>query len=515
MARTARGEPHGTRPDTPPGDLTVPLVFDGTRLYLERYWRFEQRVADDLLRRAEAPGGIFAASAALDEVLDGLFGPDDAAVPDRQRQAATAALTRRLAVVAGGPGTGKTRTIARLLVAARRPRGAEGRSLEVALAAPTGKASARMTEAVHHEVEVAQPNAEVAAAIHATEASTLHRLLGGSPTGRFRHDRHNPLPHDLVIVDETSMVSLPLMARLLDAVRPDATVVLVGDPFQLASIEAGAVLGEIVGPATTGPATGPLAPSVVLLDRVHRFGADSAIAALADAIRTGAADAALAVLHDAQAGEVAWVDADDEPGVAQLQREAADAATDVVRAAQAGHAEQGLDLATDLKILCATRHGRLGVYRWTDRIEDLTGPRAPRCRASAAGGTSGARSWSPATTTRTACSTATSAWWSRRTDAAQWRSPAVLRFRTLAPAQLADIETWWAMTIHKSQGSEFGRIVVTLPPPPSPILTRELLYTAVTRAKEHVTIVASEASLRAAITRPVARASGLGARLWG
>ena len=501
-------------PDDPPGASTLPLVWDGTRLYLERYWRFEQRVADDLLRRSGAPGGFTTTSSHLDTILDELFGPDDSSSPDRQRQAATAALTRRLAVIAGGPGTGKTRTIARLLAAAHQIPRAGGKTLEVALAAPTGKASARMTEAVHGEVVVANLTEDVANVLRDAEASTLHRLLGAKARGKFRHDRFNPLPHDMVVVDETSMVSLPLMARLLDAVRPDATLVLVGDPFQLASVEAGAVLGEIVGPAPTRPADGPLARDVVLLERVHRFGADSAIAALADAIRSGDADRAVDLLHENRTGELTWVDGDDETGIDQLHAEAAANAVEVVRAAHAGDAEAALHRASDLKVLCATRFGPLGVYRWSDRIEVLAARMLPDSGIG--------QHWyvgRPVVVT-------SNDYLNRLFNGdfglvvAGTDRPVVAfadpnGIRELAISQLGDVETWWAMTIHKSQGSEFRRVIVTLPPPPSPILTRELLYTAVTRAKEHVTLVATGSSLRAAITCPVSRASGLGPKLWG
>jgi exodeoxyribonuclease V alpha subunit len=500
-------------PDDPPGDVTLPLVWDGTRLYLERYWRFEQRVADDLLRRAGTVGGFTTASPDVDAIVDELFGPDDPSSPDRQRVAVARALTRRLTVVAGGPGTGKTRTIARLLAAAHRVALVREQALEVALAAPTGKASARMTEAVHAEVEVANLTEDVAGALRATEATTLHRLLGASGGGRFRHDRSNPLPHDMVVIDETSMVSLGLMARLLDAVRPDATLVLVGDPFQLASVEAGAVLGEIVGTATTPRPDGPLAADVVLLERVHRFGADSAIAALADAIRADDADRALDLLANNQTGELTWIDGDDEPGIDRLYEEAAAGAVEVVRAAHAGDSEAGLHLASDLKVLCATRLGPLGVYRWSDRIEAL----AARAMPDAGIG----RRWyvgRPVVVT-------SNDYLNRLfngdvglviagADRPVVAFPDPSGIRELAMSQLGDIETWWTMTIHKSQGSEFRRVIVTLPPPPSPILTRELLYTAVTRAKEQVTLVATEASLRAAIARPVARASGLGPKLW-
>lgn len=500
-------------PADPPGDVILPLVWDGTRLYLERYWRYERCVADDLLGRAGAVGGFTTASADLDAILDELFQSDDPSSADRQREAAARALTRRLTVVAGGPGTGKTRTIARLLAAAHRVALARGQALEVVLAAPTGKAAARMAEAVRGEAATSDLTDDVAAALHATEASTLHRLLGWSTSTRFRHNRDNPLPHDMVVVDETSMVSLPLMARLLDAIRPDAALVLVGDPYQLASIEAGAVLGEIVGSAAARAAGGPLAAGVTMLDQVHRFASDSPIALLADAIHSGDSERALELLRDDQTHELVWVDGDDVAGVERLQEEAGAAAVEVVGAAQTGKADAGLKHLADLKVLCATRQGPLGSYLWSDRIEAIAARLMPDAGI-------GRRDYvgRPVIVT-------SNDYFNRLFNGdvglvvAGADRPVVAfadasGIRELAMSQIGDVETWWAMTIHKSQGSEFRRVIVTLPPPPSPILTRELLYTAVTRAKEQVTLVATESALRAAIDRPVARASGLGPKLW-
>ena len=235
-----------------------PLVWDGSRLYLQRYWRDENAVATDLTRRARpARRGRTASPDTLsqfvvEKALDGLFGPDNGAEPDLQRLAARRALTPGISIIAGGPGTGKTRTIARLLALAHLAAAAEGESLVVALAAPTGKAAQRMTEALRAEVPLLEQSGTISASLGrtltATDATTIHRLLQWRPGPRYLHDRRNPLPHQLVIVDETSMVSLPLMARLLDAVRTGARLVLVGDPYQLASIEAGTVLADVVGP---------------------------------------------------------------------------------------------------------------------------------------------------------------------------------------------------------------------------------------------------------------------------
>ena len=503
-----------------PGEVIEPLVFDGTRLYLERYWRFEQQVADRLLERCGPGGGIAATSVWLDEFVREYF---DAADP-AQHDAARNALSNRLSVIGGGPGTGKTRTVSRLLAAAFTLAFAKGEHLEVALAAPTGKAATRMETAVQEAaVKSANLEAAVAEALVGVKARTLHRLLGISVAGTARYNAENRLPHDLVVIDETSMVSLPLMARLLEAVRPEATLVLVGDPFQLASVEAGAVLGDIVAPVTSRRVHGPLAGNIVLLKQNHRFEESPLIAALADAVREGKVDLVLKILADNayrestwNSSELAWLDPDrrQSSGLAQLQAAVAAGAVEVIEAARSGHVDQGLELACELKVLCATRFGPLGVSGWTSTIETLLKKRF-------AYGTIGGRSYPgrPVIVTRNdymhevyngdvglvvAGSAGPTAAF-RQADG---------KARTLALSQLEAIDTWWATTIHKSQGSEHKRVVISLPAAPSPVLTRELLYTAVTRAQEHVTLVASQSSIRATVTSPVARASGLGAKLW-
>jgi exodeoxyribonuclease V alpha subunit len=500
-----------------------PLVWDGRRLYLQRYFHHELAVANDLTDRAQATSGpgadLGASEVDIEGALDALFRPGDSAGPDRQRQAADVALTHRIAVIAGGPGTGKTRTIARLLAAARLLATAQNRTLEVALAAPTGKAAARMTEALHAAVAEAQVegvlDANVADALLATTATTIHRLLGGSPSGGFRRNAHSPLPHDLVVVDEASMVSLPLMASLLEAVRPDAGLVLVGDPFQLASIEAGSVMSDVVGPENPDHARlalDPLAGRVTTLTTSRRFRGDSAIAALAAAVRHGDADGAFEVLQDARPDAV-WVRDRDTAGVAALVAQLVEAAIDVVIAATTGDATAGLLAATRIKVLAATRHQAFGLYDWTTRIEDAVALAVPGLRRT--------KLWyvgRPIMVTANdhpnRLANGDTGLVVNRDDALAVAFPSVPDLRFVSPSQLDRVETWWAMTIHKSQGSEFPHAVVSLPPATSPILTRELLYTAVTRAREQVTIVGSEAAIRAAIDHPIARASGLRDRLW-
>lgn len=506
-----------------------PLVWDGDQAYLQRYWRYEHRAAQRLARLAGAHDHAEGGTPAVEAALDTAFGPtEDQDEPDRQRHAAHLALTGGLTVVAGGPGTGKTRTVARLLVAAHLAAASAGQPLAVALAAPTGKAAARMTEAVRAEVaelERTDPDA-VPAALRGEEgpgeATTLHRLLGWAPGtgGRFRHDHDQPLPHDLVIVDETSMVSLPLLSRLLDAVRPDARLVLVGDPDQLASVEAGTVMSDVVGPArgTTerSGAEGVLVGRVAVLHRVHRFAGDSAVAALADAVRTGDAERALALLAAGDAdpdAEVRWVRAHDEAGRNGVERELVEAGVEVVEAARAGDGAAALAAASRTKVLAATRRGELGVWGWTDRIEPAVAARVGLQRSSR---------WyvgRPILVTANDPLARVANGDVGVVVAHEGEQPVALAgpegVRLLPTSRLAEVDTWWAMTIHKSQGSELAHPVVALPDASSPILTRELLYTAVTRAKERLTVVADEAALVAALEHPVRRASGLRARLWG
>ncbi len=494
--------------------ITKPLVFDGTRIYLERYWRYERQIGTALLHQSDETGTAWFEDAAIESALDHYIGTDDGNEPDLQRAGAERALRRRITVLAGGPGTGKTRTVARLLAIMYQLTQDADRQLQVALAAPTGKAAARMTEAVHQAVEEAEIPQDVAEPLLATEASTIHRLLGYRDGISFRHDQANPLPHDVVVIDETSMVALPLMARLLDALRPAARLVLVGDPFQLASVEAGAVLGDVVGPAARSdePVQGPLADGIVVLQRIHRFDADSAIAALADAVRSEDAERAMEILRDPGQTQVTWVNPADTEQMNDLRVIVADNASRVMSAATDGNAQSALELTTETKVLCGTRHGPLGSYAWSDDIErqlsrTVSGMSADRWYAGR-----------PIIITKNDYITGV---FNGDTGLVvrQGGRPVIVMeaaggLRTLQPSQVDDVETWWSMTIHKSQGSEFTHAVVSLPNAASRVLTNELLYTGITRGKEQVTVVASEDSLHSAITRRVPRASGLQSRLW-
>jgi exodeoxyribonuclease V alpha subunit len=490
-------------------DAARPLRLVGSTLYLDRYWREEREVAADLGTFSDGPPARIDAEV-LERGLERLFAGGDADAG--QRLAAATAVRWRFAVVAGGPGTGKTTTVARIVALLAEQAAAAGDPPPlVALAAPTGKAAARLEESVHAEAAALDVEGAVRAQLLDLHASTMHRLLGWRPGShsRFRHHRGNRLPHDVVIVDETSMVSLSLMARLVEAVRPDARLILVGDPGQLTSIEAGAVLGDIVGPAS-------VRDGIVILDRVHRFG--GGIALLADAIRRGDPDAMMNLLAT-QPDDVSWIAvdtsaADSQPALTAVRDEAVAAGRAVVEAARSGAARDAIAALGAFRILCAHRRGAQGVAAWTTRIEGWLAAALPGFDPNGFayvgrlllvtqndyelrlynGDTGVIVQTGP-----------------DRVSAAFQRGGELLAF---TPTRLGAIETAFAMTIHKSQGSQFDTAVVLLPAPASRILTRELLYTAATRARSRLILVGTEETLRAAVSRPVARASGLQARLW-
>ena len=449
-------------------------------------------------------------------------------VPDLQRLAVAACVTGWVTVIAGGPGTGKTTTIARLLAVLAETLDTLPR---VALAAPTGKAAARMQEAVTEEF--ARLTGEGIEVPPTPPASTLHRLLGWRPDShsRFRFNRHNHLPYDMVVVDETSMVSLTLMSRLLEAMRPDAQLVLVGDPDQLASVEAGAVLGDLVrrqprpAPDHRSDVLAPLLPAdmqpadeveselrndVVRLRIVHRYG--GAIGELAEGIRRGRSDDVMAVLRRGNP-QVEFVETDvdtrNPTGLEGLRADVVNSGRALIEAALAGDASAALEALDQHRLICAHRRGPYGVARWSQEVERWLAAAVPEFEPD--------REWyigRPLIITANNYelglfngdtgvvidhgTTGPAAVFTRGTEVIE-----------VAPSRLDAVGTVHAMTVHRAQGSQFARATVLLPPAESALLSRELLYTAVTRARKSVRVVGTTASIRAAAERPVVRASGL------
>jgi exodeoxyribonuclease V alpha subunit len=523
-------------------DYDQPLVLDDTRLYLRRYWRDETLVATCVRTRAQERRDVD-----IDRAhtwLEALFGaqrPGES--PDWQRIACAVALRGAFAIITGGPGTGKTYTVARLLALlfATAPDAARQR---IALAAPTGKAAARLKQSIDKALtELAD---RVGGALSLREltarmgaARTLHSLLGARPDTRsFAHHRGNPLDVDVLIVDEASMVHLEMMASLLDALPAGATLILLGDKDQLASVEAGAVLGDLCHDAQAGRYDadtlayvqaasgetipreyeghgGPLAQQTVMLRHSRRFGGP--IGKLALAVNAGDVDAASAALRAPDAaGVLRWIDHAHQHHVIQLANEGYRPYLELLRAGSAGHGSHEdwvravLQRFEAFRVLCAVREGEWGVEGLNDAIELRL----------AHAGLIQRGDWyvgRPVMVTRNDYPTGTfnGDIGLALTDPAR---PGSLRVwflegdnvRSVLATRLRHVETAYAMTVHKSQGSEFAHTVLALPKEGGAVLARELVYTGITRASRQFTLTTpAPAVLGEAILRRTHRASGL------
>ena len=547
-----------------------PLVLAGAAdepmLYLRRYWIYEQQVATQIAQRAARvqPVDLPAARAWLDRLFDGAAPAQDC---DWQKVACGLALRSGLSVITGGPGTGKTYTAARLLalLLATHP---EPASLRVALAAPTGKAAARLRSSIDQSLQEVQQRLGDALDLQALtqrigQARTIHSLLGARPdTRQFRFDADTPLDVDLLIVDETSMVHLEMMAALLQALPPRARLVLLGDKDQLASVEAGSVLGDLCARASearyspqtlayleavsgqslplsaeTGSA---LEQQTVMLRHSRRFGSD--IGLLARAVNDGLAfgqsaqPGAYELLAGSRSGKVWLASGQVTPDVVvQLalrgRSQAADSFADYLHnirdeqpppgpeheAAHADWVKAVLRRFERFRILCAVHDGP-----WGDRQLNLQIQQA----LARAGLLKPAGEWfigRPVMVTRNdpALGVFNGDVGVVLPSATESRTPRVWfldgdQLRSVAVSRLAHVETCFAMTIHKSQGSEFAHTVVVLPEGGGDILTRELVYTGVTRAREFLSLVEPRPGLLGqAIARQFRRASGLKAKLGG
>jgi exodeoxyribonuclease V alpha subunit len=524
-----------------PGDY-APLILDARhRLYLYRYWRYESDLAAEIRRRAAAAAPPETVrTAVLRDALRRLFFPSGhPSGTDRHKIAAVVALLKRFCVVTGGPGTGKTTGIAKILAllieqaAPDRP--------EILLAAPTGKAAAKLGASLRTAREKLDCSPAVRAAIP-EEAQTLHRLLrpiAGGPD--FHYDSDNPLPADIVVIDEASMVDLALMAKLIRALAPESRLILLGDKDQLASVAAGAVLGDIcAGKATAGfspemarclaqltgdrlsgdlvgrQAAGPLSDCIVPLKKSYRFAPAGGIDALRRAVNAGDADRVLMLLDESGDGPVALQTPTGPGHLFKLLRQRLATAHRGLPACK--DPAQALAMLEGERLLCVVREGPWGVQAVNQWVET---------RQSVQRRSGADRRWYPG---RPILITAndyrlglyngdvgiTLAENEGDADRLSVFFPAQTgEIRKIPVHRIAEHETAWAMTVHKSQGSEFDHVHLILPDSDTPLLSRPLLYTAVTRARATVTIYGRRRILAAAVGRSIQRSSGLRDALWG
>ena len=470
------------------GEEPAPLVLDDAgRLYLARYRDAERNVASRLIAMAQAEEPVSGAEPMLERLFQGR-NPD-------QRRAVEAALRRRLCVVTGGPGTGKTFVAARI-IALLLDRGL-AKPERIALAAPTGKAAARLQESVSDQVAEILPKVPALDGYEAT-ASTVHRLL-------YR-ERGDSLPVDAVILDEASMVDLALMARLVAVLPANARLVVLGDAHQLSSVQPGAVMGDLCD-AAAAPGS-PLHGCVVALTESHRFEKDSGIGRLADAIVTGNAAAALGALRDRRDTQTELLPLADETAFERLaEHQATEFWAPCLR-------DPRTTPFPKLRVLCGHRHGPFGTYRfnrlvetelrqlgWVGREEFYLGRPIIVTRNDGATGLSngdtgvvvdhedGRRVWFPDL---------------RRSDGQPFE---------VSPARLPDHDSFFALTVHRAQGSEYDEVAFVPGPADSRVVTRELFYTAVTRARDRVTVYGSQESVTSAVERSTNRIGGLESRL--
>jgi exodeoxyribonuclease V alpha subunit len=506
-----------------------PMVLDGHgRLYLHRAFDDERRLARRLAQAAALPPLPLAEDTR--GLIDELFGAG-AGRADDQKLAVAMALRGRLLLVSGGPGTGKTTTVVNLLAALLK----QQPGCRIALAAPTGKAAAALAQALRERSGHLSPALRAALP---QDATTVHRLLGARGSGRFAFSAAQPLPIDALVVDEASMLDLALATRLLGSVPAHARIVLLGDKDQLAAVEAGAVFAELCAErrlspaaagelaAATGVAAERLAPLVASADAAvpdcvvwlrenFRFDAASPLGRLADAVNRGAGDAALAVLQSAADASLQWL----PDGAARPAPESGQALQQGFEPYLAAVRRNPGDVAAAsaafgaFRVLCAVREGPRGALALNEALS-----RHARGALGPAFDADPASHWFVGRPVMVLANDPLQRLFNgdiglALPDAggalAVWFPDGPERWRALPPLALPAHQSAWAMTVHKAQGSEFGHAAVLLPVQRSRVLTRELLYTALTRARRAVTLIGSAEAVRAAVAAPTRRASGL------
>jgi len=518
-----------------PGEYKPLILDDRSRLYLFRYWEYQEKLANSIRRRVSntiATSDFYI----LKEELIRLSPLEQAKEINWQRVAAFTALIKKFCVISGGPGTGKTSIVATILALLLKQ--AEPERLRIALIAPTGKAAAKLQEAIRsmktkllcpHSIKQAIPE----------EASTIHRLLGTIPNSPyFRHNAKNTLPVDVVVVDEASMVDLALMSKLIQALPLQARIILLGDKDQLASVEAGAVLGDICDNGTehsfsqgfckdckevTGytihtqqnrAPESDIRDCIIQLEKNYRFGSDSGIGAVSYAVNTGDGDRAIKLMKSGVYGDITWKNIPQPKDLTQvIKATIMQGYGDYLRASDPFNVFQVFER---FQILCALRGGPFGVAALNILVEQIL--REERL-------INPDRRWYPGRPVLITKNDYNLRLFngdmgivlsdpSVNNELRVFFPAADGTFKKFHPSRLPEHETVYAMTVHKSQGSEFDKVLLLLPDRESPVLTRELIYTSITRAKKSVEIWGNKNVFRTAVSRYIERTSGLRDALW-
>ncbi len=470
------------------GEGLQPLCVFAGYLYLQRLFQYEKQLAAKVVQMSAEPVELVAQGSFLER----LYGGQDP--EDLQRIAAEKALQKNFLIISGGPGTGKTTTVVKILALLRN---ASGKDLRVAMAAPTGKAAMRLQDAVAGSVQNL-PLGDREKDDFPVQAATLHRLLGVKRYSPFfRHNANNPLPFDVLVVDEASMVDLALMSKLADALRPGSRLILLGDKNQLASVESGTVLADMMK---------ALPENTIELEKSYRF--DKDIKQFAEAVNGGNGDAAWKTLQDDSPEHISLLSEDAAAYGGEVYSRYMKLAS---RAASMEEYKALFPMLHSFKILCTMRKGRAGVAGINERVEQVLTGKGYDCRRSEwyhgrpvmvvkneysldlYNGDMGICLMDPESPGEV------KVWFERPGDILQG----------ILPGRLKSCETVYALTIHKSQGAEFEEVLVVLPENESSLVSRELLYTAVTRASKTVKIKSSHSVFQRAVSGKIKRYSGL------
>lgn len=514
-----------------PGDFKPLILDDADRLYFHKLWQYENQLAEQLIKRGQKEAENIHTEL-LQDGLDRLFG-DTPEHPDWQKVATATAVKKKHSIISGGPGTGKTSTVVRILVLLLEQSSKQERSLNIALAAPTGKAAARLKDSILSAKDELDISDDIRAVIP-DEAMTLHQLLGARRhTSVFKHNEENPVPYDLVVVDEASMVDQALMSKLMNALLDNTRVILLGDKDQLASVEAGSVLGDICDLDTNSISKGmtdwlaglsldipedntasnpkPLIDNITLLTKSYRFDEDSGIAQLAAHVNRGASESAVNVLASNDYEDASLVSIADQDALdSVLEQELTEYFPKIIESDSPG---QALDHFGDFQMLAAHRRGPWGIEylnQLAERLLQRQGliPKYDRWYV-------GKPVIVNVNDYMLGLHNGDTGICLRDEDGdlkAYFRHEDSVR--AIAPERLPDHSMAYALTVHKSQGSEFDEVLLILPNHRSKVLSRELIYTAITRARTSISVLADQSVLAYAINTKLRRSSGLRDHLW-